>query len=324
MLPEHIRIVMLSATVENVMDFAEWVGRITGKKIYVMKTVHRPVPLEHWVYYKGLQIVKTKDGEFKEKQLRQYFYDQDQDKKRKRQVRKGAQAKLEDKKNNLMQKSNQKQRVKKITGQFRKKFDGNWLLMKQLEKMKKARIPKVNELDDVVKLINKLKKEDMIPAIFFVFSKARLTQLVTELAPQINLASRSERAQIKQFFHFAVQRLQPQDREIYQLRMLEDFLLRGIGIHHGDLLHIGKEIVEMLLQRGLIKLLFATDSFAMGLNMPTKTVVFNGISKHDGTEFRNLKPSEYTQMAGRAGRRGLDDRGKVISFFHGKFFLFFR
>ena len=97
--------------------------------------------------------------------------------------------------------------------------------------------------------------------------------------------------------------------------MLRDILMKGIGIHHGDLLHIGKEIVEILLQKGLVKVLFATDSFAMGLNMPTKTVVFNGIKKFDGKEMRYLLSSEYTQMSGRAGRRGLDDKGKVIAFF---------
>lgn len=97
--------------------------------------------------------------------------------------------------------------------------------------------------------------------------------------------------------------------------MLKETLLKGIGIHHGDLLHIGKEIVEILLDKGLIKLLFATDSFAMGLNMPTKTVVFQSVKKFDGKEMRYLLSSEYTQMSGRAGRRGLDDKGKVISFY---------
>jgi antiviral helicase SKI2 len=78
------------------------------------------------------------------------------------------------------------------------------------------------------------------------------------------------------------------------------------GVHHGGLLPILKEMVEILFSRGIVKVLFATETFAMGVNMPARTVVFNGFRKHDGREFRDLLPGEYTQMAGRAGRRGLD------------------
>lgn len=93
---------------------------------------------------------------------------------------------------------------------------------------------------------------------------------------------------------------------------MTEMLLRGFGVHHGGLLPIMKECVEMLFSEGLVKMLFATETFAMGVNMPARTVVFNGFRKHDGREFRDLLPGEYTQMAGRAGRRGLDEYGTVI------------
>lgn len=83
-------------------------------------------------------------------------------------------------------------------------------------------------------------------------------------------------------------------------------------MHHGDLLPIAKEIVEILFSEGKIKVLFATETFAMGINMPTKTVIFYSLKKHDGKELRYLNSSEYTQMSGRAGRRGLDEKGNVI------------
>ena len=89
-------------------------------------------------------------------------------------------------------------------------------------------------------------------------------------------------------------------------------MLRGIGVHHGGLLPIVKEMAEILFGRGLIKVLFATETFAMGVNMPAKTVVFNSLGKHDGNQKRDLLPGEFTQMAGRAGRRGLDAVGVVI------------
>ena len=89
---------------------------------------------------------------------------------------------------------------------------------------------------------------------------------------------------------------------------LKNMLLKGIGVHHGDLLWICKEIVELLFQQNLLKLLFATESFAMGINVPTKSVIFYSIQKMSGTGFRVLKSGEYTQMCGRAGRRGIDRR----------------
>lgn len=89
-------------------------------------------------------------------------------------------------------------------------------------------------------------------------------------------------------------------------------LKRGIGIHHGGLLPIVKEVIELLFQEGLLKVLFTTETFSMGINMPAKTVVFTSIEKFDGEEFRWVTGGEYIQMSGRAGRRGLDDRGIAI------------
>eukprot|EP00923_Selenidium_pygospionis_P044371 GHVN01076682.1.p1 GENE.GHVN01076682.1~~GHVN01076682.1.p1 ORF type:complete len:755 (+),score=141.95 GHVN01076682.1:320-2266(+) len=89
---------------------------------------------------------------------------------------------------------------------------------------------------------------------------------------------------------------------------------KGIGVHHGGLLPIVKEMVEILFGRGLIRVLFATETFAMGVNMPARSVVFTSIRKHDGFKHRTLLASEYTQMSGRAGRRGIDLFGDVYIF----------
>ncbi|KAJ6394958.1 hypothetical protein OIU77_024050 [Salix suchowensis] len=89
-------------------------------------------------------------------------------------------------------------------------------------------------------------------------------------------------------------------------------LKRGIGVHHSGLLPILKEVIEILFQEGLIKCLFATETFSIGLNMPAKTVVFTNVRKFDGDKFRWLSSGEYIQMSGRAGRRGIDDRGVCI------------
>jgi antiviral helicase SKI2 len=93
---------------------------------------------------------------------------------------------------------------------------------------------------------------------------------------------------------------------------MKDRLKRGIGVHHSGILPIIKEIVELLFGQGLVRLLFATETFAMGVNMPARTVAFDSITKHDGLRNRELYPGEYVQMAGRAGRRGKDTTGTVI------------
>lgn len=114
------------------------------------------------------------------------------------------------------------------------------------------------------------------------------------------------------FIEKSLTRLKPEDRLLPQILRLRELLSRGIAVHHGGLLPIMKEIVEILFAKSLVKVLFATETFAMGLNLPTRTVVFSGFRKHDGKSFRDLLPGEYTQMAGRAGRRGLDTVGYVI------------
>ena len=106
--------------------------------------------------------------------------------------------------------------------------------------------------------------------------------------------------------------LSEEDRQLPQVQSVLPLLRRGIGIHHGGLLPILKETIEILFGEGLIKALFATETFAMGLNMPARTVLFTNVRKFDGKEFRWLTSGEYIQMSGRAGRRGKDDKGIVI------------
>ncbi|XP_045833561.1 DExH-box ATP-dependent RNA helicase DExH9 isoform X2 [Trifolium pratense] len=97
-----------------------------------------------------------------------------------------------------------------------------------------------------------------------------------------------------------------------QVSNMLPLLKRGIGVHHSGLLPILKEVIEILFQEGLIKCLFATETFSIGLNMPAKTVVFTNVRKFDGDKFRWITSGEYIQMSGRAGRRGIDDRGVCI------------
>ena len=112
--------------------------------------------------------------------------------------------------------------------------------------------------------------------------------------------------------------LSEEDRELPQIQLMLPILKKGIGIHHGGLLPIVKEIIEILFQEGLLKALFSTETFSMGLNMPSRTVVFTSVRKFDGEQFRWIGGGEYIQMSGRAGRRGIDDKGYCILIFDEK------
>lgn len=149
------------------------------------------------------------------------------------------------------------------------------------------------------------------PVIVFAFSKRECEALALTLS-KYEFNTTEEQDMIANIFTNAMDNLSPDDRQLPQISNLLPLLKRGIGIHHGGLLPILKEVIEILFQEGLIKVLFATETFSIGLNMPAKTVVFVAARKFDGRDFRNLSSGEYIQMSGRAGRRGLDDRGVVI------------
>jgi len=117
---------------------------------------------------------------------------------------------------------------------------------------------------------------------------------------------------VERVFSNAIDSLNDDDKKLPQVLNILPLLKRGIGIHHSGLLPILKEVIEILFQEGLLKALFATETFSIGLNMPAKTCVFTSVRKFDGDSFRWISSGEYIQMSGRAGRRGLDDRGIVI------------
>jgi superfamily II RNA helicase len=105
----------------------------------------------------------------------------------------------------------------------------------------------------------------------------------------------------------------PSIRDLKTTKLLRECLSKGIGFHHAGLLSVLKELVEDLFGRGLVKVLFATETFAVGINMPARTVCFDSLEKFDGINFRYLNSKEYFQLAGRAGRRGIDKEGLAVS-----------
>jgi ATP-dependent RNA helicase DOB1 len=180
---------------------------------------------------------------------------------------------------------------------------------------KRKRDKKVTEAEatssDLYKIIRMIMVKNYHPVICFSFGK-RTCEGNALLLSKMDFNDQTEKDLVGSVFKNAIQSLSEEDRSLPQIEHILPLLRRGIGIHHSGLLPILKEVIEILFQEGLLKVLFATETFSIGLNMPARTVVFTDITKFDGKINRFLTGGEYIQMSGRAGRRGLDDRGIVI------------
>lgn len=324
MLPEHVTLILLSATVPNTYEFASWVGRTKKKDIYVISTPKRPVPLEHYLWAnKGIHKIVDADKNFIEKgwkNANDALSGRDKVKAlpapeaasssrgggnqrgRGGQVARGGQQRG----GGGQQRGGAQQRGR--GGPPRASHNPGHM---GRGGRPGGRTSAAQDKNTWVHLVQFLKKETLLPACIFVFSKKRCEENADALSNQ-DFCTATEKSAIHMIIEKSIARLKPEDRLLPQIVRLRDMLGRGIAVHHGGLLPIVKEVVEMLFAQTLVKVLFATETFAMGLNLPTRTVVFSGYRKHDGHSFRNLLPGEYTQMAGRAGRRGLDTVGSVL------------
>lgn len=162
----------------------------------------------------------------------------------------------------------------------------------------------------VGKLVNFLKEHKKTPALFFVFSRKETERLARGLTKR--MVSAEEAGEILRIFNWELRKYKKLYETSRQYHEIEQLIQKGIAYHHSGLVPVLKEVVEILFAKGLIKLLFATETFAVGVNAPTKTVIFPKITKYSNNGFRLLRTDEYLQMAGRAGRRGLDLSGDVI------------
>eukprot|EP01129_Flabellula_baltica_P006607 TRINITY_DN2487_c0_g3_i1.p1 TRINITY_DN2487_c0_g3~~TRINITY_DN2487_c0_g3_i1.p1 ORF type:complete len:1028 (-),score=306.38 TRINITY_DN2487_c0_g3_i1:34-3093(-) len=165
-----------------------------------------------------------------------------------------------------------------------------------------------NDLKTLVKMII---SRNYHPVIVFSFSK-KLCEALALTMKDLTFNTEEESELVDKIFNNAIDSLSEDEKSLPSVVHILPLLRSGVGIHHSGLLPILKEVIEILFQEGLIKCLFATETFSIGLNMPAKTVVFSNARKFDGTDFRWVQSGEYIQMSGRAGRRGLDKRGIVI------------
>ncbi|PKS11779.1 hypothetical protein jhhlp_001072 [Lomentospora prolificans] len=274
LLPDKVRYVFLSATIPNAFQFAEWIAKIHHQACHVVYTDFRPTPLQNYFFPAG------HDGIYLVVDEKRNFKEQNFNK---------AMALVEQKKKD----SEERPGAKKGKGK------------------KGGRNEAADSKSDISKVIKMIIRKKFDPVIVFSFSKRECENLALSIS-NICFNNDSEKKMVQRVFSNAVQSLAEADRDLPQIANLLPLLERGIGVHHSGLLPILKETIEILFQESLVKVLFATETFSIGLNMPAKTVVFTQVTKWDGIKRRPLTPGEYVQMSGRAGRRGLDARGIVI------------
>jgi ATP-dependent RNA helicase HelY len=162
-------------------------------------------------------------------------------------------------------------------------------------------------------IIEKLQRQNLLPAITFIFSRIGCDSAVKQcLQAGIKLTSMEERVEITRTAQRYTQNLAEEDLEVLGYRDWLTALERGIAAHHAGLLPSFKGAVEDLFKRGLVKAVFATETLALGINMPARTVVLEKLMKWNGQAHVSITPGEYTQLTGRAGRRGIDIEGNAV------------
>ncbi|CAN4096783.1 unnamed protein product [Withania somnifera] len=273
-LPPAIKMVFLSATMSNATEFAEWICNIHKQPCHVVYTDFRPTPLQHYMFpMAGSGLYLVID---ENEQFREDNF-----------------LKMQD------------------SFAMKKVGDGN----NSGNAKVRGRIAKGGStsggVSDICKIVKMIMERRFQPVIVFSFSRRECEQHAMSMA-KLDFNTEEEKEVVKEVFHNAVDCLSEDDRNLPAIELMLPLLLRGIAVHHSGLLPVIKELVELLFQEGLIKALFATETFAMGLNMPAKTVVFTSVKKWDGDSHRYIGSGEYIQMSGRAGRRGKDDRGICI------------
>ncbi len=284
-LPESVTVVSLSATVSNAEEFGDWLATARGETATIVEE-KRPVPLfQHVMVGKRLLDLFADTDE----QTTAGF------------VQEGAEVNRE-----LMRIARDDWASSRVRDRRAPRGSGP-----------RGRRPVGNGrrvwLPSRVDVIDRLDRDDLLPAICFIFSRAGCDAAVEQcVAANLRLTSSDERDEIFAFVEQRCADLQRDELDVLGYHEFLDALTRGVAAHHAGMLPVFKECVESLFQRGLCKVVFATETLALGINMPARTVVIEKLSKWNGDEHADLTPGEFTQLTGRAGRRGLDVEGHAV------------
>src|SRR4051794_38913700 len=290
-LPQSVRLVSLSATVSNAEEFGDWLDTVRGDtEVIVSET--RPVPLEQHVLVRGdlLPLFDDRAG-IATAQVNQELM----------RIRLFKGPMYEN--NRRAQAMSSSRHKGQYESAHRRPHKGG------KRPVRSANVQRIERLDrpDVVEL---LARANLLPAIFFIFSRAGCDGAVQQVRRAgVRLTSPEERAEIRAIVEDRTRTLLDEDLAVLGYYDWLDNLERGLASHHAGLLPAFKEVVEELFQRKLVKVVFATETLALGINMPARTVVLEKLEKFNGEARVAITSGEYTQLTGRAGRRGIDVEG---------------
>ena len=292
--PQHVALVGLSATVSNADEVALWISRV-HRPISLVFHTERAVPLEHYYFLddrlhltmdaggKRVQRFPKIGGEAKRRrergESRMYTFGGENGKRRQPAV------------SNVPA-----QNAASRPGQPPASF---------------GRPSTEREAAQPGEILTALREANLLPCLYFLPGRRIVEESASSAAGHL-FTSPEEYAQIDEECKAWLTALPPEDRELEQVQRLTALLPRGLAYHHAGLLPGLKVLVETLFQRGHLRAVFATDTLALGINMPARSVVVGSLTKFDGTEMRLLTPNEYQQLTGRAGRRGMDERGAAV------------
>jgi len=277
-LPEYVRVAGLSATVSNAEEFGEWLVTVRGDTAVVVDE-HRPVPLwQHMMVGNRLMDLFVGDGQGDEPKINRQLL----------------------------------RRVEDVSRMHAPAAFGGQRGQRGRRDRGKQRLPKFRP-PSRVDVIDRLDRAGLLPAITFIFSRAGCDAAVGQcLHAGVRLNNPDEIAEVRRIVDERTADLPESDLGVLGYWEWREGLEHGVAAHHAGLLPAFKETVEELFVRGLVKVVFATETLALGINMPARTVVLERLVKYNGEAHVDLTPGEYTQLTGRAGRRGIDVEGHAV------------
>ena len=273
-LPESVSVVSLSATVSNAEEFGEWLATVRGENDTVVEE-RRPVPLfQHVLVGQRLYDLFAEPVAHGDGPVvvNPQLAQVARDDWRRRRTRESRNSRG-----------------------YRRAPSGRGLVPSRVD------------------VVDRLDAEGLLPAIMFIFSRAGCDAAVQQCqAANLRLTNPAERQRIRAYAEERASVLADADLEVLRYPEWLEALTRGISAHHAGMLPVFKECVEELFSAGLVKIVFATETLALGINMPARSVVIDKLSKWNGETHADITPGEYTQLTGRAGRRGIDVEGHAV------------
>lgn len=332
--PKHVRLVGLSATVSNAEDLASWISRV-HRPIALVVHEQRAVPLEHFYFLDNkLHLVQNAEGQRVERfpniggeaklaqamgRGRVYTFDDDEDEdedelderwERLERREKGNKRNRGNRNGRRGDREDSQERGSEMTEDVPGVSTTSTEATAGREKVRTQRPPQ-RQAPAPGEVLTALRDADMLPCLYFLPGRRVVEEAALSTALH-NFTTPEEEALIREEINVWLEHLPKEDRNLQQVHALTSLLPRGLAFHHAGLLPGLKVLVETLFARGYLRAVFATDTLALGVNMPARSVVVGSLSKFDGQEMRLLTPNEYRQLTGRAGRRGMDVRGAAV------------